>query len=128
MVIQLDVAEQAELMHFLIDCLATIGQADKEELATDAIVDDPAAILVHKIKSEAPSADFDHTYHQLLGKSSTQSLTKEEQVQLREMVTISEAWTVKRLGYLIQLSQLWKMSVDEVMQKLDIKTPAAIHG
>jgi len=38
-----------------------------------------------------------------------------------------EAKSVERLKYLIALAQLWNMSVDAVMEKLEIKTPPVIH-
>ena len=65
---------------------------------------------------------------QLFTKSVKETISAEERTELLTMVPIAEKWSVERLEYLIELSQLWETSVDEVMKKLNIQTPPVIHA
>lgn len=54
------------------------------------------------------------------------SLTADEQRELHELTTQSEALTAQRLASLVELSQLRQVSLDAVMKQLEIKVPAVV--
>lgn len=60
----------------------------------------------------------------MFGEPSRQVVLHQE---LLELIPTVESKSVERLKYLVELSLLWDMSVDAVMEKLEIKTPLVIH-
>ncbi|MEM8523380.1 MAG: hypothetical protein AAGG68_01995 [Bacteroidota bacterium] len=89
---------------------------------------DRANELVQKIKHGGPSKEFHAKLMQLFTKSVKEKISEEERAELSAMVPTAEKWSVERLEYLMELSQLWEISVDEVMKKLDIQPPPVIHA
>ena len=67
-------------------------------------------------------------YKKLSLKLLREQISKEER---EELITLSgqiEAFAVERLRRLITLSESWQMPVSEVMDKLKIETPPALHA
>lgn len=67
-------------------------------------------------------------YEELSRKNVREEITETEHQELLQLLPQVEAKTVERLKYLVELGQLWNMSVDQVMKKLEINTPAPIHA
>lgn len=65
-------------------------------------------------------------YHHLNRELKQRTLTQEEQVELRELIGLSEAQTVRRLTLLIELSQLRRVSLSTLMKQLQIKAPQVV--
>ena len=83
--------------------------------------------MILKINEELPAA-IQVRYNELLQKSVNHRLIPSEQAELLKLTPIVEAKSVERLKYLHQLSLLWNTSIDEVMNKLQIKPPPVIHA
>lgn len=83
--------------------------------------------LILKINEELPIA-IQVSYQELLQKSVKNTLSASEQVELLKITPIVEAKNVERLKYLYQLSLLWNTTVDDVMNRLQIKPPPVIHA
>lgn len=90
-----------------------------------ALTEEESALLL-KINEGLP-ADIQNRYHDLSIKNVKETLTEAEHQELLKLIPQVEAKNVERLKYLIALAQLWKMSVDDVMKKLEIQTPPVIH-
>ncbi len=82
--------------------------------------------LLLKINQGLPP-QIQQKYNDLSLKSVNETLTEVEHQELLELIPKVEGKSVERLKYLVELSQLWDMSVDAVMEKLEIKTPPVIH-
>ena len=83
--------------------------------------------LILKINEELPIA-IQVSYQELLQKSVKNTLSASEQVELLKITPIVEAKSVERLKYLYKLSLLWNTTVDDVMNRLQIKPPPVIHA
>ena len=90
--------------------------------------EDRVQILINKIKHGGPGQHFHDRLRQLATASVREEITEAERKELLEMIPISENWAVERLKYMITLSEIWEISIDGVMQKLDIKTPESIYA
>ena len=84
------------------------------------------SILLLKINEGFPP-EIQKRYNDLSAKSVHENLTEAEHQELLELIPRVESKSVERLKYLVELSLLWDMSVDAVMEKLEIKTPPVIH-
>lgn len=91
-----------------------------------ALSEEVSALLL-KINEGLPK-EIQERYNALSLKTVQETLSTAEHEELLKLVPKVEAKTVERLTYLVELAQLWKMSVDEVMEKLDIQTPPVIHA
>lgn len=91
-----------------------------------ALSEKESALLL-KINEGLPK-EIQERYHILSLKTVQETLSIAEHEELLTLVPQVEAKTVERLTYLVELAQLWKMSVDEVMEKLDIHPPPVIHA
>lgn len=101
-----------------------ILSSPKSKKAIPPLTEETSALLL-KINEGLPHP-IQERYNDLSLKTIQETLTEEEHQELLTLVPIVEAQTVKRLKYLVQLAQLWNMSVDEVMEKLEITYPETI--
>jgi len=67
-------------------------------------------------------------YKELSLKLLREQNTEEERQELIAVNDEIEKFDVERLRHLIKLSETWHLSVPEVMDKLRIKTPPALHA
>lgn len=67
-------------------------------------------------------------YLELSQKAVNQILTESEHQCFLVLIEKSETKAVNRLKYLIELSNLWNISVDNTMKRLQISTPPIIHA
>ena len=84
--------------------------------------------LIDKIKNGGPSKEIFNRHDELLKKSLRGTMTEEENREALELIPIFDKWTVERLKLMIELSNLWNTSVDEVMNRLKIQTPPTIYA
>jgi len=71
--------------------------------------------------SQAATFEQHGRYHQLSNELKRRSLTQREQHELRELISLSEAQTARRLAHLIELSQLRRVSLSTLMRQLQVK-------
>ncbi len=67
-------------------------------------------------------------YQQLREKLIAEQITEIEHKELLQLTPLVEAKAVERLAHMSELAKLWKTTVDEVMNRLDIKPPSPIHA
>ena len=78
--------------------------------------------LVLKIKTGGPSRSFRDRYQELNTKESLDFISKEEHQELLQKVKIFEEWEVERANYLIELSQIEKLTPRELNKKYELKS------
>jgi hypothetical protein len=78
------------------------------------------AELLEKITLDISESEW-KTYRQLVQLRREENLTDEQYAQLLALGEKIEAAGVKRVGYLVQLSILREISLDALMQQLDIQ-------
>ncbi|MGB1241352.1 MAG: hypothetical protein ACPG49_02450 [Chitinophagales bacterium] len=83
--------------------------------------------LLLKINEGLPNS-LQSKYVELNQKLVEEKLTPVEHQELLQLIPQIEAKQVERLSYLIQLAQLWETTVDEVMNRLQIKTPPVAYA
>jgi len=76
--------------------------------------------LLKKINTGAPSV-IQKRYNFLVKKRNNETLTDEEYQELLELTTYMENLGVKRLEYLIELAKLRYLSLDEIVEQLQLK-------
>lgn len=79
-------------------------------------------MLIQKINQGLP-AEIQQQYDELQAKLRNETISQEEHQTLLELIDIVELASAERLKHLIALAQLRQVSVDEVMQQLEIQTP-----
>jgi hypothetical protein len=72
------------------------------------------------------SSETQQRYEALQAKLQSQSISAEEHQELLELINTVEQADAKRLENLIALSQLRKVSLDDLLKQLDIRQPS-IH-
>src|SRR5437763_14294813 len=92
-----------------------------QESAAPEPLQDEAALL-RKIQEQLPD-EMSRRYHKLIDKRRAETLTAEEQAELIAMSDEIEAWTVRRLSLLIELSRLRHVPVPDLMQELGLTAP-----
>ncbi len=78
------------------------------------------AELIEKAKNAVPKElikKYDDLYIKFVGEDKPD---EKKRAQLIEINSQLEHCAVKRLRYLIHLTKLWELSLDEVMQKIDL--------
>ena len=80
------------------------------------------AALIQQINQGLPAETQQH-YDELQAKLSQDTISQEEHQILLELIDVVELASTERLKHLIALAQLRQVSVDEVMQQLEIQTP-----
>ena len=103
-------------MHFMLNQLIPTQQSDEQ-----------AQQLVQRIKNGGPVLEIYQRHDSLLEKSVQGKMTPAENEELQQLIPIIEVWASERMILLIELSKHWNVSVVEVMQRLDIKTPDTIY-
>lgn len=83
--------------------------------------------LLLKINQSLPEKIVSR-YAELLAKSADGTMSEEEHDEALELTPVFEKKNVERLQYLVELASLWETSVDEVMEKLGITPPPAVHA
>jgi len=76
--------------------------------------------LLKKINTGAPSV-IQKRYNFLVKKRNNETLTDEEYQELLELTTYMENLGVKRLEYLLELAKLRNLSLDEIVEQLQLK-------
>jgi hypothetical protein len=85
------------------------------------------ADLLLKINEGLPEP-IQWRYNELLAKSLQKEMSQAEHEEFLGLISEAEAKSVERLKHLVELAELWNMSVDEVMKRLGITPPPVIHG
>ena len=67
-------------------------------------------------------------YNELNKKLLQEVLVVNEHQELKRLILIAEAKHVERLSHLVQLANLWNLTLDETMERLGIKAPPVIHA
>jgi len=83
--------------------------------------------LIDKIKNGGPSAIWTDKYDQLSAKVVHGTITEQEHQNLLTMVPIAEKWSYERLKLLIELANLWEISLDDTCKHLDLKPRENIY-
>ena len=109
--------ETVELEQFLTQ--ASLLLAQRNEVALPRTESD----LLKKINQELPT-DIQQRYDDLRAKLRREELSSAEHEELLKMVDVVEQASVERLQHLMALSQLRQVSLDELLQQLDIHPPA----
>jgi len=78
--------------------------------------------LIEEIQ-EGISPEITQRFDQLNREQRERKLANVEEKELTKLVDTIEGATVKRLENMMKLAQIWNVSVDEVMEKLNIKAP-----
>ncbi len=78
--------------------------------------------LIKQIK-KGVSPDITQRFDQLNQEQRERKLTDAEEEELTRLVDTIEEATAKRLENMIKLAKIWNVSIDEVMEKLNIKAP-----
>ncbi len=76
--------------------------------------------LLKKINTGAPSV-IQKRYNFLVKKRNNETLTDEEYQELLELTAYMENLGVKRLEYLLELAKLRNLSLDEIVEQLQLK-------
>ncbi|MEM8529054.1 MAG: hypothetical protein AAGG68_30765 [Bacteroidota bacterium] len=77
--------------------------------------------LIYQIKNNGPSKAFWKEYDILAAKLEQETIDDKERLLFLEQVEISEKWSVERLKLILELSQLWECSAEDVLKRLNIK-------
>ena len=109
--------ETVELEQFLTQ--ASLLLAQRNEVALPRTESD----LLKKINQGLP-IDIQQRYDDLRAKLRREELSSAEHKELLELVDVVEQASVERLQHLMALSQLRQVSLDELLQQLDIHPPA----
>jgi len=124
----------------LNEVLAGISQLDTEELRQ--VMREVSTFIARKKASSLSAEETElmlkineglppetqQRYTVLQQKLVDENITEAEQEELLQLTALAEEKAVERLTYLVELSRLWDVSVDETMKRLDIKTPPSIHA
>jgi hypothetical protein len=106
----------SELEQFLASVsLLLSNRKESTDLASEAD-------LLQNINQGLP-ADTQQRYDALQSKLRSQSLTPEEHQDLLSLVDVVERSEAERLQHLITLSQMRKVSLDDLLKQLDIPQP-----
>lgn len=85
-------------------------------------------VLIEQIKNGGPSKEYWKKHDALVLKMARGTMTEAENKLLLDLLPISEQWTYDRLEMMIELSEIWKTSVDKVMERLNISPPKTIYA
>jgi len=80
------------------------------------------AELIDKIKNGL-SKEFTIRYRELSLKFLRREITENENVEYKKMIEKSEQFAADRIYYMIDLAEIWKTDVNDVMLRLNIKPP-----
>ena len=83
--------------------------------------------LIDKIKNGL-SKKFMATYKELSLKFLRREITEEENVEYKKMIQQSEQFAADRIYYMIDLAEIWKTDVNDVMIRLNIKPPETLSA
>jgi len=114
----------------LLEDLQSFLSVKKREYKTSAPIHSLSkkeSKLLLKINEGLPNP-LQIRYVELNQKLVEEKLTPIEHQELLQLIPHFEAKQVERLTYLIQLAQLWETTVDEVMNRLEIKTPPVAYA
>ena len=109
--------ETVELEQFITQ--ASLLLAQRNEVALPRTESD----LLKKINQGLPT-DIQQRYDDLRAKLRREELSSAEHEELLKLVDVVEQASVERLQQLMALSQLRQVSLDELLQQLDIHPPA----
>ena len=112
--------ETTELENFLTQASLLLAQRKATALPTTE------SDLLKKINQGLPT-DIQQRYDALREKLRREELSSAEHEELLEFVDVVEQASAERLQHLIALSQLRQVSLDELLQQLDIHPPT-VHG
>ena len=83
--------------------------------------------LLKKINTPIPM-EIQKRYDLLIDKRDDQKLSDEEYNELIELTAYSEQHTVQRLEYLMELSRVKNVSLDDLMDELELKPGINVAG
>lgn len=81
-----------------------------------------------KIKNGGPSIEYWKKYNSLVEKLAAGRMTDAENNLLMDLLPITEQWTNDRLEMMIELSNIWGISVQEVMKQLEITPSSTVYA
>ena len=108
-----------------IDANILAAKMLKEKLEEDEDKLNREDKLLQKINVGLPSEVWDR-YEILIDKRKNLTLTEVEQKELIQISDRIELSNVNRIKHLIELSQLKKVSLDDLMKELQIKAPSYV--
>jgi hypothetical protein len=109
----------SQLDRFVSDVIALKAQRNAPRL------NEAESDLLQKINQGLPP-DLQKRWKQLVRKRDARKLTPKEYQELLRLVDQIEELQTKRVKWMIQLAQLRKISVDELMKQIGVQTPT--HG
>lgn len=77
--------------------------------------------LMYQIENGGPSEAFWKSYDVLAAKLEQETISDAERQLFLEKIEVSEEWSVERLKLILELSQLWQCSAEDVLKRLNIK-------
>ena len=83
--------------------------------------------LIDEALNGIPDEVFERQF-ELGEKLNYEGLTEEEHAELSELVQKTEAFAVVRLGNLIQLSEMWNTTLDDLMKRFDIRPKPDVYA
>lgn len=84
------------------------------------------ADLIRRINEGVPN-EIQSRYRFLLTKAQEETLNEDEHEEMLTLVPIVESKDVKRLEYLVELSQIRGITVDDLMKQLGITPPSHVE-
>lgn len=86
------------------------------------------AELIDKIKNGGPSEEFWKKYDNLSAKLEEKIMTEEEKLEFEKLLEVTSKWAYDRLKLMIELAEIWDTSVDQILQRLEIKPRERVYA
>ncbi len=84
--------------------------------------------LIDQIKNGGPSEGFYKKYDPLSLKCAQGIMTEDENKVYLELIKVSEKWAVERLKFMVELADIWGVSLDDVLKRLDIQPREPVYA
>lgn len=84
--------------------------------------------LIHRLKNGGPSEEILKKQVSLLEKSVQGILTKAEHQEMMALMPDIDNWNIERAKLLIELANYWKISVQEVIERIHLKAAPVIYA
>jgi len=126
----ISVDETVELERYLsLDLLISLAKTKAKDMVTigdnghsSVSYNEKERALIKQIR-EGISLEITQRFDELNREQRERKLTNIEKEELIKLVDTIEGATVKRLENIMKLAQIWQVSADDVMEKLNIKAP-----
>ena len=116
---QMPLTELEAIIHQL-NAIVTRKRTSDKSLRDTVLLDKITRTVLEKSKRER--------YQALIFKSEMETVSDREQTELMELVEEEEKIRVKRLKYLIELSQLRNITLPQLMKTLELTKPMTANG